>query len=286
MRKVVMTILAGLVVNGLALSAMAQLRGVSRSAEARSGAERARQAGILDRSQKISALEGEEITPGAGKPQSGSVQVRGVVAAITTETLRLTDASGRRVELDLTSGTLVTGNRVLDVSQLKERQRVRLSGALSPDGTTFTAKVVYLVAPNPIRAGIEQPSGVPGASLKDAVLRKNQAIGELIRDERRTVLVCGEKKVPVVFGPNPRVIEPIRGTPKLLAPGMTVFVIGREIEGRKTASVITLNIAAETKKPDAPLPSNATQPIATGEEKNEKVEKKGAGEKVAPTLVP
>jgi hypothetical protein len=194
MRKVVMTILAGLVVNGLALSAMAQQRGVSRSAEARSGAERARQAGILDRSQKKTALEGEEITPGAGKPQSGSVQVRGVVSAITTETLRLTDASGRRVELDLTSGTLVTGNRVLDVSQLKERQRVRLSGALSPDGTTFTAKVVYLVAPNPIRAGIEQPSGVPGASLKDAVLRKNQAIGELIRDEPERFWCVAKRK--------------------------------------------------------------------------------------------
>ncbi len=269
MRNPVATVLVGLTVLGLSMSAMGQqgdaassgARGAMRGTD-RSGAERARQAGVLDKTKKTSP-DSEETTPGAGKANANSVQVRGVVTEVTTGTLSITEKSGQVTVLHLRPDTQVRGNRTLDVSRLKERQRVRMDGSLSSDETTFTAKVIHLVPEKSARAGIGKTAGgFSATSPRDAVLRKNQAIGELVIQGKKAVLICGDKNVPVVFGPNPKVMEAINGTPQMLAPGMNVFVIGRETAGKKMATLISLDTSAEAKKPNAKqLPPSAGKTV-------------------------
>jgi hypothetical protein len=249
MRKQVATVLAGLTVLGLSMSAMGQGTSAGRGAEARSGAERARQTGVLERTKKTGADE-NEITPGAGKPRAGSLQMRGVVTEVSTGTLTLTEKSGQVTVLQLKPDTQVRGNRTLEISKLKERQQVRIDGSLSTDETTFTAKIIHLVPEKTPGGNSAKKPGAAGLSAApSAAVRKHQASGELVIEGKKAVLISGDKKTPVVFGPNVKVMEAISGTPQMLAKGMNVFVIGQEIEGRKVAAMISLDASADVKKP-------------------------------------
>ncbi|HNY26534.1 MAG TPA: hypothetical protein PKH31_04055 [Candidatus Sumerlaeota bacterium] len=250
MRKQVATVLAGLTLLGLSMSAMGQQAGsasggagaASRGTRMRSNAERASQAGMLNKTKKTDP-DSEETTPGAQKSPSAGMRVRGVVTDITTGTLTITEKSGQVSVFQLTPATPVVGTHLVDVSRLKGSQQVRMEGSLSSDETTFTAKTITLLTGKSGQPGTPKAAaGSAGPAVrKNATLLKNLASGELVVEGKKATLLTGDKKVPVAFGSNMRVLENVNGTPKILTKGMDVFVVNREENGKKVALSISLN---------------------------------------------
>jgi hypothetical protein len=251
MRKQVATVLAGLTLLGLSMSAMGQQAGsasggagaAARGTRMRSNAERASQAGMLDKTKKTDP-DGEAATPGARKSPTAGMRVRGMVTDITTGTLTLTEKSGQTSVFQLTPATPVVGTHVVDASRLKGNLQVRMEGSLSSDGTTFTAKTITLQTGKSGQPDARKATaGLAGPATRKnaATLLKNMASGELVVEGKKATLISGDKKVHVAFGSNMRVLENVNGTPKMLTKGMDVFVLSREENGKKVAISISLN---------------------------------------------